>query len=533
MIAIYMRLSLADKDGIEEAEESNSIINQRKLLREYVRSQSDLSLLDVEEFVDDGFSGTNFDRPAFQNMLDQIRKHRIDTVIVKDFSRFGRDYIEVGNYLERVFPFMGVRFIAVTENYDSNIYQTGTDRDLEINVRNIMNSYYSRELSYKVRSSVNAKRARGEYVYKACPYGYDIDPNDRGQVVIDPVAGKVVRRIFDLALQGASTSEIAKMLTEDKVPTRGQYFRQKGRKGFGINSEELGIWNPGMISSIIRNPVYKGTYVLQVRKPAHFASRRMIRIPKEERKYIDGHHEGIVTTEEFELAQDAVRRTDRGKCEVQTYPLKGKVFCGNCGYKMRVSSTKKGGDFFYCNLPKYSTFEIGCFSGRILFTTLHEIVFNALKLWISTLHTVEYQLTEDEKSMLQKKQTLEERLEMKQSELKKVQAEKLHLYESYSDAVITEEVFRQQKDRWAEKANDLKKEVDRLQKQVQNLRSRKLDDDFLELLHKTAILEGQEELTCQMTDAFLDQVKVYDEAHIEIRWKFQDLISTIMEGQGS
>lgn len=227
-LGIYIRLSQADFDLAkkEGKTESESISHQRDLIQRYIQSNPEFAGMPQQEFFDDGFSGTNFDRPSFERMLDKIRIGEINCVIVKDFSRFGRNYIELGDYLERIFPFLGVRFISINDQYDSNDYK-GTTGGLDVVMKNILYDYYSKDLSVKVSTAKRAKMKRGEYIGLVhVPFGLRKHPSIKNKLELDPEAAGIVRHVFELAINGMKTAEIAAQLNEEEVVTPGAYFQK-------------------------------------------------------------------------------------------------------------------------------------------------------------------------------------------------------------------------------------------------------------------------------------------------------------------
>ena len=211
MIAAYQRISRADGDlGKDGKDKSNSIENQKELILRYISCKESLQNVPVMDFVDDGYTGSNFDRPGFQRMMDGVRNGKIDTIIVKDLSRFGRDYIGVGEYMEQIFPLLGVRLIAINDNYDSNNYK-GTTLGMDVVVSNLVNTMYCRDAGKKLRTANQVKWRKGITTASAAPFGYQFDPDKKGAFIIDPPAAKIVRRIFDLAILGLGTREIAMM----------------------------------------------------------------------------------------------------------------------------------------------------------------------------------------------------------------------------------------------------------------------------------------------------------------------------------
>ena len=259
-IGLYLRLSLADGDlGKDDKEESNSIENQRLLLQGFIESREDIEGETIE-YIDDGYSGTNFERPAFKQMIEDAKAGKIDTVIVKDLSRLGRDYIGVGDYLEQIFPVLGLRLIAVNSSYDSNDY-VGRTIGLDISISNLVNSLYSKDISKKFTSALRTKWKQGISTSGRLPFGYRKDEKDKSKWVIDPEAAKYVRIVFDKALEGLNTSGIANYMNEIHAPTPGKYkqdnfdnYEQWNRQ---VNDEEW-LWDTYMVWRIIKSYVYTG-----------------------------------------------------------------------------------------------------------------------------------------------------------------------------------------------------------------------------------------------------------------------------------
>ena len=245
-IAIYIRLS---KEDDKYKEESNSITMQRILLQRFVAENfADYDLL---EFCDDGYTGTNFERPGMQDMLEMVRDSKINCIVVKDFSRFARDYIELGSYLEQIFPFMGVRFISVNDHYDSKNYQ-GSIADIDVNFKNLLYDLYSKDLSQKVRSSLAIRKEKGQYVSGNSPFGYEKDPEDRHALLIAEDEAEVVRRIFSLTVEGYTSVQIARLFNETRVRTPIEFKIAKGKTSREPKGDRF-MWNSSTICQILRN----------------------------------------------------------------------------------------------------------------------------------------------------------------------------------------------------------------------------------------------------------------------------------------
>ena len=325
-IAMYIRLSKEDENMKEE---SNSISMQRLLLKKFVAEN--FTDYELTEFCDDGYTGTNFNRPGMREMLERIRSSETDCVIVKDFSRFARDYIELGTYLEQIFPFMGIRFISVNDGYDSIDHQGGI-ADMDVNFRNLLYDLYSRDLSAKVRSSLAIRKEKGQYVSGNSPFGYEKDPEDRHSLVIAGDEAEIVRKIFSLTVEGYTSVEIAKMFNRERVSTPVEFKIEKGKTS-RIPKGERFLWNSSTICQILRNEVYIGN-IVQKKFTKDFVGGRNHLNPREEWLVSCNHHEPIIDKAVFEKVQEGRGKKRAPQCH-QTHPLVGKLVCGCCRKNLR------------------------------------------------------------------------------------------------------------------------------------------------------------------------------------------------------
>ena len=260
--AVYLRLSREDGDVAEGGRAfSNSISNQKELVMDYLESRADIQVYSV--YTDDGWSGVDFERPEFQRMLDDIREGLVDCVVVKDLSRFGRNYIESGRYIEKIFPMLGVRFIAVNDGYDSLDGQYGND--MVIPFKNLINDAYCRDISVKIRSHMEVKRKNGEYIGAFAAYGYLKDPEDKNHLVVDGYAADVVRDIFAMKLAGCSLKAIADRLNRDGILSPLQYKKSIGiRLESSFQKDMEPKWSYNAVLRILKNEVYVGTVVQEI-----------------------------------------------------------------------------------------------------------------------------------------------------------------------------------------------------------------------------------------------------------------------------
>jgi len=341
-VAVYLRLS---KEDGEAAEESNSITNQRLMLKKYAREN--FENYELKEFVDDGASGTNFLRPGVTAMLDQVRNGEIDCVLVKDFSRFSRDYIELGSYLDQIFPFLGVRFISLNDNYDSE-KQKGNTAGLDVSFKGLLYDLYSKDLSVKIKSSLYTRRKQGEYSCGNAPFGYVKDKKDRHKLYVMQDEAEVVKRIFSLALEGKTSAEIARIYNSEKVPTPIEYKIKKGQASRNPLGNKF-QWESAAICSILKNPTYVGDMVYGKYEKDGVGGKKHLK-PREEWKIYKNSHQEIISREDFEKVQLLRKKTGyrQKKGQKSRHPLQGKVFCGGC---LKAMALRKSGrnPYFSCN----------------------------------------------------------------------------------------------------------------------------------------------------------------------------------------
>ena len=338
--SLYLRLSKED----EKVGESESIVNQKILLKNFIKSNEDLELVSIK--IDDGYSGGNFERPAFKELMEDIRNKEINCIVVKDFSRFGRDFIEVGKYLEEIFPFMNVRFISVNDNYDSFKSKDLTD-NLIIPFKNLLNDTYLRDISLKVRSSIYAKIDKGEYIGAFATYGYlkTKDENNKNVLIVDEEASKVVKDIFKYRLNGLSASKIAIKLNEQGILSPMEYKNSIGLKfNTSFKKNNRGKWTAQTIFRILGNPVYIGTLEQKKYLKPNYKIKKTIIVPKDNRVIIENNHEPIIDKDVFYTVQNLMLRDTRvAHNKEKVYLLSGIAICGECGAKIEEYICKNCG----------------------------------------------------------------------------------------------------------------------------------------------------------------------------------------------
>lgn len=531
VIGKYIRLSLADRDLMkkENKSESESISHQRDLIQNFINGSPELRGCEQYEFFDDGYSGTNFDRPGFERLLEKIKKGEIDCVIVKDFSRFGRDYIELGDYLERIFPFLGVRFISVNDHYDSKDYQ-GTTGGLDVVMKNIVYDFYSKDLSVKVKTAKEQKYKQGLYQGGHVPFGLKKMPDQKGKLFIDEDAAAIVRKIFALALEGKGTAEIARILNEEHVLTPGQYYceRNPGHKKFKNQSAMLG-WNATMVVKSLRQRMYYGALVGHKREYVMPCSKVSRAVPEEQQIILENHHEAIVSKEDWVKAQEVIRKMKKPTrtCDRMGYILKGHARCGHCGRALQYYDKQKV-KYFQCNASKNNP-HVSCSKGKLFSVPIEDAVFGAIQMMISNADRV------DDMIQNQKYRKGEETLQLIDQMAdwkKKLEQCKSRIFENMdqlNDGSITREVFLENKTRLNAEAEQIRQMMEGIEKRQKEM-SMAADPETEKLREDIRKYEGEEKLTAEMVKAFVEDVLIFDNQHIEIKWNYSDdLIRMLLE----
>jgi hypothetical protein len=347
-IALYLRLSKED-DPTEE--ESNSITSQRILLEHF--AAENFTDYELQEYADDGYTGTNMNRPDMTALLKAAEEGKLDCVIVKDFSRFSRDYIELGTYIEQIFPFLHIRFISVGDHYDSQDMQ-GMTAELDTNFRSLLYDFYSKDLSVKVKSALTAKKENGEYACANAPFGYRKDAKDRHRLLVVPQEGEIIRRIFTLAAEGMSSMEIALLLNQEQVKTPIQFKIEAGETK-RIPKGARFTWNGQAVCRILENNFYTGDMVYGKYEQQSVGGSKVLK-PKSSWRHFPGHHPAIIDQNLFDLVQIGRGRA-KSKQVRERHPFTGRMICGTCGKKMRIRNGRN--PYFTC-VDRYVTNNETC-----------------------------------------------------------------------------------------------------------------------------------------------------------------------------
>ncbi|MBQ8085196.1 MAG: recombinase family protein [Lachnospiraceae bacterium] len=514
-IAIYIRLSNADEDTGHDKDESNSVVNQRSLINSFLDNHKELSGYPRTEFIDDGFTGTNMDRPAFQRMISQIRSGKYNVCITKDFSRFARDYIEMGDYIECIFPFLNVRYISINDNYDSVDYK-GTTGGLDVVMRSIVYAAYSRDLSIKSKTGRKQNMKKGRRVGGFPGYGYKLDPNNTSMDIIDPEAAKVVRRIFDEAIEGKSVGMIAKSLNDDNIMPPAEYFRVHNPelKKYKKTYHKKSVWTYYSVYYILKRYTYTGASVGGTIEQKAPLSKQMNYKSMDDWIIVPDMHEAIISVEEYNKAQEVIEKKNRKKREVRDYPLKRLLICGNCGRVMKYNNRIMK---YHCVYFQNGGLE-DCRKVRtIKEDKLVQIVLGAIKDFIKYANVN----VDIRQKKWNKGHSKIVNIQVTKDTLEVMKNRKFKEYEKYVSGKCDKESYLKAK-------ADIDKQISELQMSLKEPMVAVEHDDqeeeynIAELSSVCRRFAEADELTHDMAKAFVDNIIVYPDNRLEIKWRFND-----------
>lgn len=365
--ASYGRLSREDGDNLE----SESIINQRDFIRNYIEKNANMIL--VEEYFDDGYSGGNFDRPAWRKLMNDVAKKRVDTIITKDLSRMGRDYLSMGDYIEKTFPESGIRYIAINDDIDT-LYET-PGRDF-LQFKLVFNDYYLKDTSKKIKKIMRIKKEQGQYTGWKGIYGYKRDPSDNHKLIVDENVRNIVVRMFDLAKKGYGPRAIANIFSLEKIPNPSTYANLV-RKNKTITSF---LWSDRTIRELLENPTYIGHLTQGTRKKVSYKSKKEVRVPKSEWIIVENTHEPIIDCETFDTVQELLKKNRNNTNVNNEHLLRGFLYCKECGHRIGINSSrdKKRRYCICCFYAAHSKFGV-CTPHSMNYDKLESAVLNELR----------------------------------------------------------------------------------------------------------------------------------------------------------
>ena len=515
-VGIYLRLSRED----ELKGESGSISNQRDIIHKYIR---DNNLLFIDEYVDDGVSGTEFDREGWNRLISDIEAKRINMVITKDLSRFGRNEGQQLRYLDYFYE-NSIRYVAILDNVDTfDEYNTSNEM---IPIQCFFNEKHVRDTSKKMKASVHSKRSQGNFLGKTAPYGYIKDPNNKYKLLIDEDSAQVVRKIFRLFVQGKSISEISRILTDEKIPIPSEYKQLK----VGIKSTAYGIWGLRTISDMLQLPTYVGDLTQGRSKKPSYKSKRRIRPKKEDWIICENKCPAIIDRETFNLAQDIYNRNKNQGKNTQDILLKGFVYCKECGhtigFRLQKANTKSRGEvtrcYGNCNYwSKYKKYGV-CTPHNIKYYELEELILNEIKMMCKKYLKENYLKNILANSDKAKKvlYDLEVRLKRLENEVEFSSKKKEDLYNDKLEGIIDLDMYKRMTNRITEETLSKQNEINEITTKIYNIKNniiehnQKYDKVIKEYL-------SMKKPSVQLLSSIIDKIVIDEDKNVDIYYKFK------------
>lgn len=533
--AIYLRLSKEDGDlsfsrepsGNGKKGESDSIVNQRALIQEFLKRCPDIEV--VKEWKDDGITGTTFERPGFSDMMEAVRKGEIDCIVVKDLSRFGREYIETGRLIEKVLPQLGVRFIAINDNYDSEGV-VGSADTFSLPFKNLINDSYCRDISIKVRSNLDAMRRRGDFVGNFTVYGYLRSQEDKHKLVVDPVAGPVVQNIFRWVLSGMSLYKVVDKLNQTGVPTPMDHKLARGEKYFSdFRTNVKGIWSYPMVLRIVQNRIYTGDLVQGKRTTPNYKVKKAIVKPEEEWVIKQNTHEPLVSKEQFALVQEVLKLDTRISHKEETVaPLAGKICCYDCKnsmYRNGYTSGRKRYEYFSCSTNRADHSQ--CSPHSVPRREVEQAVLKAIQVQIDVVLDLDRALQSMKGITWQKKEEehLCSQIKNLQLETERYQNLILDAYEDFRAGILDKKEYREMDVSFRGRLNAAKQSIQTLQDSLDELREHQGRIPWVEQFKQFSNIT---ELTRNVVIYLVDRVYVHEDKSVEVIFRCQDQIAQAM-----
>lgn len=530
----YLRLSHSDAVTFEgevavgsEFLQSNSIANQKEYIEDFVRNRPEIEIVDF--YIDDGYSGVNFDRPDFQRMLQDIKEKKINCVIVKDLSRFGRNYIEVGKYIERLFPLLGVRFIAINDNYDSED-DTSAANNIIVPFKNLINDAYCRDISVKIRSHLEVKRKRGEFIGAFTVYGY-MRGTDKNKLIVDPYAAGIVKEIFGMKMDGMSQQAIADELNRLGVLSPAEYKKEQG-SGYKamFQTHSKAKWSAMAVMRILTNETYMGTLTQGKESTPNYKVKVRRKKPQEDWIRVENAHEAIISRADFEIISDILQKDTRvsaGKSAVSLYS--GFLVCADCGCSMVRKKTRNGSMeyvYYICSGNKKN--KAVCSNHRISESALNLAVIKTLQFHLKYLTDLQESIRyiRETSRHSEKIERLILQSEKRKEEIEKHRRLKLECYEDYKNGVITQDEYRLFKQELENRIEETQKAVDELSMKKRLLLDGRYEkESWLEDL----LTDRDFEMERSILVRFISQIYVYENHRIEIIFRYQDEIRQLAE----
>ena len=510
--ALYIRLSREDGDNLE----SESIKNQRDLLQMFLK-QTKENLVYIDEYVDDGYTGSNFDRPSWKRLLIDIDNAKINTIITKDLSRMGRDYISMGEYIERLFPERGIRYIALNDDIDT-LYETPGLDFLQFKL--VFNDYYLKDTSKKIRKVIKAKKESGQFLGWKAPYGYKKAPNDKHKIIIDEEVRPIIVKMFNLALEGKSPRQIANVFSDKLIPTPSIYANLNR----GMKSTAYELWCPRTIEEMLTNETYIGNLTQGRRKKLNYKSKKEIRTPKEEWIISENTHEGIIDKETFDTVQRLLKKNKNKPTRKNIQLLSGFIICKECGHRIGINKSSDGKrKYCYCSYYiSHSKYGL-CTPHSLNYNKLENAVLEEIRSMFQNY----VDSTEFEDKVNAAKRQNDTRIK-KQKEVgildRKIKRNLSYIDKIYEDKLndnIDMEMYNRLTIKYKEEINIWKKEKEELENELSNINEKEIVKESEETLKKIKEYLSLEKPNRKILVNLIDKILISEDKTVEIYYNFK------------
>ena len=530
-IAKYIRLSLADeikKDEInKQIDESESVTNQRRLMNEFIDRNGNVGEL-CKEFIDDGVSGTNFDRPGWNKLQEEMESGKIKVVITKNLSRLGRSNFECSYFLDYYFPENNIRYIAIQEQIDTFNNENSNNEYAALN--NFINEKYSRDLSKNIKRVYRIKQQAGEYMGGRPVYGYIKDPNDKHKLIIDEEASKVVKRIFELYLQLHSQSGVMKILTKEKIPIP-EVYKQTRR---GIKVKNPYDWNYHTVRNILRNQMYIGDMVQNVHIKKSFREKKIIKTSKEDWIIVEGTHEPIIDKDTFYRVQNLLDANYRQPTKPYERIFGGIMYCHECGHKIGVGNPKKNSGpkgkqylYTYCNYYRKNSSYNKCTPHTINYNNLeYELLSIIISICNKYITLIGYDdiVNNRKKTLNTYIDDLEKKMSRLEIDIKGIDLKIEKLYMDRLDDIITPDTYKKLTDKFEEQKKSKQKEIDELKISIEEYKNNNPIEQLLET--KTIVkeyLKTRKKTPRELILKIVDKIEIHKDKNIDLYFKLKQL----------
>ena len=506
--ALYIRLSREDGDNLE----SESITNQRELLHLFLEKTEE-KLIYIDEYVDDGFTGSNFDRPAWKRLIKDLENGKVNTIITKDLSRMGRDYISMGEYIERIFPEEGIRYIAINDDIDT-LHETPGLEFLQFKL--MFNDYYLKDTSKKIRKVLKSKKEKGEFLGFKAPYGYIKDPTDKHKLIVDENIRPIIKRIFNLAYTGKSPRQIADTLSKEHIETPSIYANLNRAK-----RETYNIWCSRTIEEMLTNETYIGNMTQGRRKKINYKSKKEIRTPKEEWIIIENTHEAIINKKIFDTVNLLLKKNKNKPTGNNIMLLTGFMRCKECGHKIGINKSSDGKRYYtHCSYyTAYSRYGL-CTPHSLNYKKLENLVLEVIRKMCK-----EYVNSNNFKDIIEetiKKNDIKIKKQMEIDVLEKmIMTNNSYIDKVYEDKLngnIDIEMFNRLTIKYKDEIISFKKRIESIEKEIATLNKVDTNQDINTKINEYLALEKP---TRSLLVNLIDKILISEDKTIEIHYKFK------------